>query len=187
MSDTAVRAPDKAGRRFPKMPPPVRKAVLVLHVLSAVSWLGLTIGNMTLSVTATATTNPAVQVGLFHALDVFGEVLMIPVAWTAFATGLLVSLGTHWGLVRHKWVLTKFLITSVTVLLTTFLLTPGFKELGDIADRTPPGQLVDQAVGDTMGLIAPGIVSGTCYLTCLVLSIYKPWGRTRWGKRAGNR
>lgn len=185
MSDMTVRVPEKSAppRKFPKMPPSVRKLFLVMHVLSSVTWLGLTIGNMTLAVAAATTADPAVQVGLFHALDTFGEVLMIPVAWTAFLAGLLMALGTQWGLVRHRWVLTKFLITSVTVMLTTFLLTPGLKELGDLADRTPPGQLADQDFGETMGLIAPGIVSGACYLTCLVLSIYKPWGRTRWGRR----
>lgn len=181
---TAERTADDsaAKRRFPRMPPQARKAMLVLHVLSSVTWLGLTIGNLTLAIAVTGTKDPAVQVGIFHALDIFGEVLMIPVAWTAFLTGLLLALGTRWGLVRHKWVLTKFLITSVTVMLTTFLLTPELKSLGDLADQTPSGQLADREFGDMMSLLAPGVVSGLCYLTCLVFSIYKPFGRTRWGK-----
>jgi hypothetical protein len=43
-----------------------------------------------------------------HFLD---EVLLAPLANASASTGLVLSLGTAWGLVHQRWVLTKFAIT----------------------------------------------------------------------------
>jgi len=163
------------------MPPTVRKTVLVLHVIVAVSWLGLTFGDVTLGVAAVVADTPEVQHAMFRALGTIGDVLLLPIAWLAYGTGILLALGTRWGLVRHKWVLTKFALTTLTVALTTFSLVPGLKTMRDTVNATPADQLVRLSGAVIRRLRTAGIVSTTCYTTCVVLSIFKPWGRTRWG------
>jgi hypothetical protein len=166
------------------MPPTVRKTVLSLHVIVAVGWLGVTFGDVTLGLTAILTDTPAVQHSMFRALGTIADVLLLPIAWLAYGTGLLLALGTRWGLVRHKWVLVKFLLTTLTVGLTTFSLVPGLKTMRDTVNDTPADQLVPLGAAEVSGLITAGIVSTTCYVTAVVLSIFKPWGRTRWGAPA---
>lgn len=163
------------------MPPTVRKTVLTVHVIVAVSWLGLTFGDVTLGLTAIVTDTPAVQHAMFRALGTIADVLLLPIAWLAYGTGILLALGTRWGLVRHKWVLTKFVLTTVTVGLTTFSLVPGLKTMRDTVDATPVDELVPLSAADISGLITAGIVSTSCYTIAVALSIFKPWGRTRWG------
>lgn len=163
------------------MPKRVRKIMLVLHVATSVSWLGLTIGDIALGLTAITTDDPETQHAMFMALGVIGGVLLLPIAWLAYLTGLLGAVGTQWGLVRHKWVLTKFVLTTVTVLLTTFSFVPGVLAAADTARAAAPGELVSLD-GGTSGLISAGIVSGSIYTLCVILSVIKPWGRTRWGR-----
>jgi hypothetical protein len=163
------------------MPPTVRKTVQSLHVIVAVGWLGLTFGDVTLGVTAVVTDTPSVQHAMFRALGTIADVLLLPIAWVAYATGILMALGTRWGLVRHKWVLTKFLLTTLTVALTTFSLVPGLKTMRDTVNATPADELVPMSTADVSGLVSAAVVSTTCYTICVVLSIFKPWGRTRWG------
>lgn len=172
----------KPDRRIPRMPPPVRKTVLVLHVISAVGWLGVTFANLALGVTVLTTDEPEVQHAMFRALGVIAGVVLIPIAWSAFLTGLLLALGTRWGLVRHKWVLTKFLLTVLVVSLTTFSLVPELTMRRDTVENTEPGRLVPLEFEDQMGMVSAGIVSTSVYTICVLLSIFKPWGRTRWGR-----
>ena len=164
------------------MPPKVRRTVLVLHIIAAVSWLGLTFADVTLAITAMASENPEVRHAMFRALGTIADILLIPVAWTAFLTGLLLALGTQWGLLRHKWVLTKFCLTVLTVALTTFSLVPGLKGMRDEVNATPAGELVQLETSDVTALISAGIISTTIYTTCVVLSVFKPWGRTKRGR-----
>jgi len=180
-SETAGRTPARAkqARRTAPMPPPVRKTVLVLHVIAAVGWLGVTFANVALGATLLTTNDPQVQHAMFRALGVVADFVLIPIAWTAFLTGLLLALGTKWGLIRHKWVLTKFLLTTLVVLLTTFSLVPGLKSERDAAEIAAADQLL---VTDPNSMISAGVVSTTIYTICVLLSIVKPWGRTRWGR-----
>ncbi|OLF17389.1 hypothetical protein BU204_12090 [Actinophytocola xanthii] len=161
------------------MPPPVRKTVLVLHVITAVGWLGVTFGDLALGATALLTDDPELQHAMLRGLGVIADVVLIPIAWAAFLTGLLLALGTKWGLVRHKWVLTKFVLTTVVVLLTTFSLVPELKSRRDAVEGSAADQLVPL---DEMSMISAGIVSTSIYTICVVLSLVKPWGRTRWGR-----
>jgi hypothetical protein len=170
------------ARRLGQMPPTVRKGVLVLHVMASVGWLGVTFADLALGVTVLTTDRPEIQHAMFRALGVIADVVLIPIAWSAFLTGLLLALGTKWGLVRYKWVLTKFLLTTLVVTLTTFSLTPGLKERRDAVEAAPPDQLTPLGFGDEMGMISAGIISTSIYTTCVLLSVFKPWGRTPWGR-----
>ncbi|MGM1057752.1 hypothetical protein [Saccharothrix sp. Mg75] len=148
-----------------RMKPAPRKAWLLLHVVSSVGWLGVTVGLLALALAAF----DAPQ--LYRAMALLGDVVVLPLALTALATGLLLSFGTRWGLVRHRWVLVKFVLTAVAVTATTFGLR---------------GTLHDAADGDP-GTAGAGALSAACvslvlYLVATALSVFKPWGRTRWGR-----
>jgi hypothetical protein len=174
-----VTTESKPASRIGRMPPPVRKTVLVLHVMTAVGWLGVTFADLALGTTALTTDSPEIQHAMLHALGVIADVVLIPIAWSAFLTGLLLALGTRWGLIRYKWVLTKFLLTTLVVTLTTFTLTPELKARRDAVESTGADQLVPL---DEMSMISAGIVSTSVYTICVLLSVVKPWGRTRWGR-----
>ncbi|WP_158884597.1 hypothetical protein [Amycolatopsis anabasis] len=164
----------RADRKI--LSPRTRKFFVLLHVLTSMTWLGLTIGNVTMAIAAATADRPETQHAIFRALGVIGDYLMIPVSLLAFATGVVLSLCTRWGLFRHKWVVVKFVLTSIAILLTPFSLVPGIHDLVTAVDATPAGQF---APVDLVGLFSAGAVSLTMYTTCTVLSVYKPWGRTR--------
>jgi|tagenome__1003787_1003787.scaffolds.fasta_scaffold20625526_1 hypothetical protein len=164
-----------------QLTPKWRKLVLLLHVISAVGWLGMHLGNVTLAITGLVTDDPGTQHTAFRALDLLGGMLLIPISLLAFATGVTLALGTRWGLVRHWWVITKFVLTLIPVILIPLSLLPGYGDLADQVNAAAPGQVVD--VGNTgISLIIAAIVSTTMYLTSVTLSIFKPWGRTKWGR-----
>lgn len=158
-----------------------RRVLLTVHVISSVGWLGLSIANIALALTIYTTTDPLLQHSVYRVLEVVGTTVILPISLTAFVTGVLASIGTQWGLIRHKWVLVKFALTLLTVLLTFFSLLPGLRAAAEVVAVTDPGEL---APVDGSGLLSAAFVSTSIYTFNVVLSVFKPWGRTRWGKRA---
>jgi hypothetical protein len=111
-----------------------------------------------------------------------GQFIIVPLSLAALATGLVQSLGTPWGLFRHYWVLVKFTLTigaTSLLLLHQFTAVAGAARLvsGAAAETMPEvGRLGTQLVGDA-GLAV------LVLLVTTILSVYKPWGRTRYGRR----
>ncbi|OCC11677.1 hypothetical protein A3Q37_02365 [Streptomyces sp. PTY087I2] len=157
---------------------PVRRGLLVAHVAVSVSWLGLAVGLLALGITAFTTGDPATVGAATRAMKIFGDWLVIPVALLALVSGLVLALGTPWGLARHRWVWTKFWLTLITTGLSIFSLRPGINAAA--ADGAAAGAAA--GVVDINLVIAPSVATAT-YLFITAISILKPWGLTRRGRR----
>ncbi|KJK34980.1 membrane protein [Streptomyces variegatus] len=153
-----------------------RRTALVVHVVSAAGWLGLTLGLLTLGITAATTGSTATVEASVRAMKLFADWLLLPVAFLTLLSGLLLSLGTVWGLARYRWVYTKFWLTLATTTATVFALRPGVDSA--VTAVAAGGRLPD--AGDV--LFGP-VVSLSAYVFMTVISVLKPWGRTRRGTR----
>ncbi|MDT0455616.1 DUF2269 domain-containing protein [Streptomyces sp. DSM 41527] len=154
---------------------PARRALLVLHIAVSVSWLGLTLGLLALGVTGYTTGSPDMAGIAYRAMKIFGDWLVLPVALVSLVSGLVLSLGTAWGLARHRWVCVKFWLTLITVLLSVFSLRPGINDLAAEAAAGAPHP-------DISLVVAPAVATAT-YLFLTAISVLKPWGPTRRGSR----
>ncbi|MGW7302642.1 DUF2269 domain-containing protein [Streptomyces sp. NPDC054829] len=159
-----------------KLSRPARRATLVVHVVASASWLGLTLGLLALGATAASTGTPVTVEASVRAMKLFADWLLLPVAFLTLLSGLLLALGTQWGLARHRWVYTKFWLTLVTTAATAFALRPGVNEAVDVVSAGGP-------LPDAGEVLFGPIVSLTAYVFMTVISILKPWGRTRRGRR----
>ncbi|MFD5159446.1 DUF2269 domain-containing protein [Streptomyces hawaiiensis] len=147
-----------------------------MHVTASAGWLGLTLGLLALGITA-ATTGSAVTAEVsVRAMKLFADWLLLPVAFLTLLSGLVLALGTVWGLARYRWVYTKFWLTLATATATVFALRPGVNSA--VTAVAGGGPLPD--AGDV--LFGPA-VSLSAYVFMTAISVMKPWGRTRRGKR----
>jgi hypothetical protein len=147
-----------------------RKAILTLHIVTAVGWLGTDLVLVTLGTAGLAGVDAAV---VNPAQGLIGLVLFTPLSLLVWLVGVVNAVGTPWGLVRHWWVATKLAIVTLMLALVAFALRPNL--LAALHD----GAALDPRTRLNL-LIAP-IVSSTLLLVSTVLSTYKPWGRTRAG------
>ncbi len=160
------------------MKPGLRKFALTAHVTSSVSWIGAVVAYLAL-VVATQTSQDAQTVrAAFIAMEPITWFALVPLAFASLLTGLIMSLGTPWGLFRHYWVLTKLLLTVLaTIVLLSYTQTVSFLA-GVAAD---PNADLSRLVGGG-NFLHPGI--GLLVLLVIVsLSVYKPRGVTRYGWR----
>lgn len=135
------RAPRRTPGRPPaQLPRAVRRALLVVHVVVSVGWLGLSVCLLTLAVAGYTAEDPAADAAAYTATNVLGVWLVPPFALLTFLSGLALSLGTHWGLARHRWVWTKFWLTLVAGTASLLALRPA---LAQAAAAVAAGEHVD--------------------------------------------
>ncbi|RBM05546.1 DUF2269 domain-containing protein [Streptomyces sp. PT12] len=156
---------------------PVRRGLLVAHVVVSVGWLGLTLCLLVLGIAGAVSGSEATAEAAYRAMKIFGDWLLAPLALLTLGTGVVLSLGTHWGLVRHRWVLVKFVLTLITTAASLLALRGGI-------DAAAAEVAAGRRVTDGAGLIVPPGVALACYLFMTAISVLKPWGTTRWGRRA---
>jgi hypothetical protein len=162
------------------MTPRLRKFALTAHITSSVGWLGTVAGFQALAIAAALSREPEAVRAFYLAMELIGWYVIVPFCAASVVTGLIVSLGTHWGLFRHYWVLLKFLITIVAALIL-FGFTQTLTLLGKLAANPT------LSVGDLRHLNqSPALHSGGGLMVLLVttiIAVYKPWGMTRYGRR----
>src|SRR5229473_3235612 len=93
------------------MTPGVRKFALTVHLISSVGWIGTVMAYLVLGVTAVISPDTQIVCAAWTAMDVTGWWAIVPLAVAALLTGLVMSLGTPWGLFRHYWVLISLALT----------------------------------------------------------------------------
>src|SRR6266567_4486110 len=111
------------------MTPRLRKLALTAHVTSSVGWLGAVGGFLALAVAGLASQDSQLVRATYLAMELTGWFVIVPLSLASLPTGLVMSLGTEWGLFRHYWVLAKFLIT----VLATALLLVHMQPVGHLA------------------------------------------------------
>jgi hypothetical protein len=161
------------------MSPRLRKFALAVHIILAVGWIGAVAAYIALDV-ATATSQDAQTLrAAYLAMELIAWYVIVPLALASLLSGLVMALGTKWGLFRHYWVLISLLLT---IIVTVVLLveTQTISYFADIAADPTTSSADLRALGSTL----VHSVGGTVVLVViLVLNVYKPRGMTRYGWR----
>ncbi|MFB8205117.1 DUF2269 domain-containing protein [Kitasatospora purpeofusca] len=166
-----------AGRL--RLPKHARRVWLTVHVACSVGWLGLTAGVLALGIAGRFSDNPDTVRAAYLAQEIFADWLLIPISLLSLLSGVLLSLGTTWGLLRYRWVATKFWLTLAATLASIFALRAF---IHDAAGQVAAGTVPPDGRSPHVLVIAPSVAL-TIYLTATVLSVVKPWGMTKRGKR----
>lgn len=156
-----------------------RRIWLVAHILSVSAWIGIDVMVAVLVGTSLASDDPKV-VGLCFQALAYVVWPMLSAAVATLITGVILGWGTVHGIVKQKWVLTKLIINLVLTTLIVIALQPGIDEVAARGADLVAGRTTDMAAGD---MVYPPVVSLVTLSFAVVLSVFKPWGRTRWGKR----
>jgi hypothetical protein len=94
------------------MTPALRKANLTADITFSVGWIGAVAAFLALGIAGLTSKDAEVVRSAYLAMKVTAWFVIVPLAFASLLTGIVQSLGTKWGLLRHYWVLTKFFLTS---------------------------------------------------------------------------
>jgi len=163
------------------MSPKVRKLALTAHVTSSLGWLGSVAAFLVLSIAGLKSRNVETVRGAYLAMALIGRYTIVPLSLAALLTGIVQSLGTPWGLLRHYWVVTKLVLTlgaTALLLLHQFTAVAGAARLvASTSPETMPnvGRWALQLVGDASTALI-------MLVTISAIAVFKPRGLTRYGR-----
>jgi hypothetical protein len=163
-----------------KMTATQKKWLVSAHILSTVVWLGTTVCFMVLMIVATQTSDRSTQ----HTIYALVETLDISLIWSSslstLATGALLAILTHWGLIRFYWIMLKEVLTLLSIALGMVGLHPWLlyaltatsaQEVGIAQNALLVTNQQKQFAGIAFQLIALTLMVG--------IAVFKPWGQLR--------
>lgn len=162
------------------MNPNRRKFVLTTHITLSGGWIGAVFAYLVLVAAAMSSEDDHVLRSAWIAMNLIGWYLIVPLALVSLLTGIVMSLGTRWGLLRHYWVLASFVLTVVAtgVLLKHMPTVSFFASVATAVDQANIGQLREALRGE---LLHAG-VGVLLLLGIQALNVYKPQGVTAYGR-----
>ena len=154
-----------------------RRFLLTCHVVSSVGWLGALACFLALALVGLTTEDGELARATYLAMESVGWLVLVPLALIALVSGVVQSLVTKWGLVRHYWVLIKLILTLIaTVILLLYTQT-----LGTFARMAENPQTVLHELQNPSPVVHAGL-GVILLLVATVLAVYKPSGLTRYGR-----
>jgi hypothetical protein len=162
------------------MTPGLRKFALTAHVTSSVGWLGAVAGFLVLAVAGLTSRDAQIVRAAYLGMEMTAWFIIVPLSLASPLTGIVMSLGTTWGLFRHYWVLIKLLIT----VFATIVLLLHMQPIGHLARVVAATTLSKgELAGLRIQLVANAGAALLALLVATALSVYKPRGMTPYGWR----
>jgi hypothetical protein len=163
------------------MSPRVRKFALAAHLTVSVGWIGAVVAFLALVFVGRSTQDGQTLRAAWIAMESIGRLVLVPLSVASLLTGLVMALGTKWGLMRHYWVL----ISLVLTILATVVLVQHMETVSYFAGLAAGADSADVAAlrGGLQGEIIHAGGGLVILLMVQVLNLYKPAGLTVYGWR----
>jgi Predicted integral membrane protein (DUF2269) len=156
----------------------MKSSIKTLHLLFAGLWLGSSASIVLLHSVRGWSENGQELAVLNRMFSILDFALIIPGAMGSLFTGYWICKKTSWGFTRYRWVIAKWICTSIGILSGTALLGPSQMRMVELTSRiedslTPGGSYVQ--IRWLFAVV--GVLQVFLLITMLVLSVRKPWGK----------
>ena len=159
-----------------------RKLVLAAHIAISVGLLGISVAMLVLGTVGATTADPPTSRAVYLSMGIFTRGVIQPAAVGALVTGVVLSLGTNWGLLKHYWIVAKLALTVAAVLCGILVAGPSVRQA--IAATSAAAPLTASDPGSApLVLIAASGANVLMLGAATVISVYKPWGAIARGRR----
>src|SRR5918993_2346906 len=102
--------------------PALRRITFTTHVTSSVGWIGAALVFLALAAIGVSSQDERTVRGAYLVMAPAAWFVLVPLAHASLISGIALSLGTPWGLIRHYWVVVKLVITLFsTVILLLYM------------------------------------------------------------------
>lgn len=158
----------------------MRKLALTVHVTCSVGWFGAVAVFFALAVVGLTSEDEQRVRAAYIAMGMTAWLVIVPLSIASPISGLLQSLISRVGLIRHYWVIVK---AVMTIPATVFLLLH-MQTIARVAAAATEGTIAAGLQSLRAQLAANALLAMLVLLTTTALSVYKPRGMTGYGRRA---
>jgi MFS superfamily sulfate permease-like transporter len=155
---------------------PRRKAVLTIHIASALGLLGASITLLIGGVHAATRADAPEAHATYTLLRLLTVGVDVPLAVIALLSGVTLALTSTWRIFGDRWLTAKLALYFATLTLGVSLVGPSIDAMREVTDTSSPGESSTR----WMPILLPG-VQATMLLAAATLGVFKPGRRTRRG------
>lgn len=159
--------------------PRLRQVLLAWHLVASVGWMGAVAAFAVLDITTAVSDDAASLRASYIAMALVTTWAILPLAFGALASGVVIGLATKWGLFRHYWVVMSLVLTAAA----TAVLLVQVPMIGHRADMATDPATTDAELRSMGNLLLHSIGGLVVLAVILVLNVVKPRGLTRHGWR----
>jgi Predicted integral membrane protein (DUF2269) len=142
-----------------------RHWVLTVHIAVSVGLLGDSAGFLAVAIRHARADDPAVRDATRDVLKTFALWFGIPLSFLALLSGLVLGIGTRWGVFRYPWVIAKLALVVTVIAVGAIVFRPLL--FGNTADTNGTALIV----GAAWDVAALALATG--------LGVFKPGRRLR--------
>jgi hypothetical protein len=158
--------------------PAWRRVTLTTHLTSSVGWIGAALVFLALAAIGLTSQDERTVRGAYLVMAPAAWFVLVPLAHASLFSGIALSLGTPWGLIRHYWVALKLAITAfATGILLIYMGT--FRQMAGVAGDP----VIELGLVRNPSPLLHAILALILLFAATVLAIYKPFGLTPYGVR----
>jgi hypothetical protein len=154
-----------------------RKLALTAHISSSVGWLGAVACFLVLAIAGLLGRDVRSVRAVYLAMEILTSTVIVPLCVASLVTGMVQSMLTKWGLLRHYWVAIKLLLTILATIILVVHTAP-IRFMASAAGAETFG--ISELRGLRLQLIADAAAALGTLLVATTLSVYKPRGLTPW-------
>jgi hypothetical protein len=155
-----------------------RKLALVVHVISSVALIGSSAGVLIVALSAAAADQTAAAHALYTSMRTMVFAVAVPFSFIALVSGIVLGLGTKWGVLRHRWVTAKLVLLVVIILTGALVVGPSMNRLIGVTAAPAPAATPDLGSSQWQP-VAAAASNVLLAAVAVVLAIFKPGGRLR--------
>jgi hypothetical protein len=169
-----------AGQLRPKP----RKALVAAHAVAAACWVGIALTFVAMSVVAMSTNDIQTTRVVYGLMAVFDVTLLPWANFATFLTGIALSMTTKWGLISYYWVAVKLAIAVGILIMAFGFLHDNLEDAAGQAEQLAATGGSAAQITTASDVVLWGFGCAALSLVgALLLSLYKPGGRIRIGRR----
>ncbi|MDR2507392.1 MAG: DUF2269 family protein [Candidatus Accumulibacter sp.] len=148
------------------------KIIKTIHILSASIWIGAGVVVLfMLSVVLNRNNMPEILLAI-HYVDLL---IIIPSNLLTFVTGMVFSKFSGWGFFRHRWIMAKYAINFVPVILGGIILAPSMLDMLSIIEKTGEGAIFDPRFIESRNrLMGAFVIILVLLIMAVCLTVVKP-------------
>lgn len=161
-----------------KLKPNGIKVLKICHLIFVMMWV-VGVAAMVLISYLSYQTGDELYTGL-RINRLIDDFLVIPGAIFTTLTAIIYGIWTNWGFFKHRWIIVKWIVSIVIIILGTFYFSPILDSCLEIADTTRDAALGNSEVAEGIRInLIGGMTQGSALVFLVVISVLKPWKKKK--------
>lgn len=116
----------------------------------------------------------------FRIMRLIDDMVVIPGAILTVVTGVIYGMFTNWGFFKHKWIIVKWILGIIIIIVGTFVFSPWLDQCLSLSDTMRDSALSDPYILQYTPLIAISAGVQSIALFFLIgVSVFKPWKKQK--------